>query len=79
VREIFELVHDADFAAFQAKSYLSCKSEKKIIKECYNLVMRLFFGAQLEGKAKELVPTKTRINKQPKKNVRHLTDLLANI
>ena len=62
VREIFELVRDADFSAFQAKSYLSRKFEKKIIKECYNLVMCLFFVAQLKDKA-----TKTRIKNNRKK------------
>ena len=61
VREIFELVRNADFAAFQAKIYLGYKSEEKIVKECYILVMCLFFGAQLKGKVKELVSTKTRI------------------
>jgi len=67
VREIIELVRDADFAAFQAKSYLSYKSEKKIIKECYYLVMCLYFVAQLKDKAKELVLTKTRIKNNRKK------------
>ena len=67
VREIIELVGDADFTAFQAKSYLSYKSEKKIIKECYYLVMCLYFVAQLKDKAKELVLTKTRIKNNRKK------------
>ena len=67
VHEIIELVRGADFAAFQAKSFLSCKSEKKIIKECYYLVMCLLFVAQLEDKAKELVLTKTRIKNNRKK------------
>jgi len=67
VHEIIELVRGADFAAFHAKSFLSCESEKKIIKECYCSVMCLFFVAQLEDKAKELVLTKTRIKNNRKK------------